>query len=144
MDDKINNPPHYTRHPSGIECIQVTEHFNFNLGNAIKYIWRCGLKGDELEDLKKARWYIDREIRKREEEVDQVIERIRRGLEQSRRGEITELDLETLLPEDEVIALDDQRPELCPGCGLILSASCLDCGVCKSCHISHPPSHEFK
>ena len=65
-DDKINRPKHYTKHPSGVECIQITEHFNFNLGNAIKYIWRCGLKGDELEDLKKARWYIEREILKRQ------------------------------------------------------------------------------
>ena len=63
--DVINKPPHYTEHPSGIECIQVTEHMGFNLGNAIKYIWRCDLKQDAIEDLKKAKWYIDREIEKR-------------------------------------------------------------------------------
>ena len=62
----INKPKHYTEHPSGIECIQVTEHMGFNLGNAIKYIWRCDLKQDAIEDLKKAKWYIDREISKRE------------------------------------------------------------------------------
>ena len=56
------NPAHYKKHESGIECIQVTEHFNFCLGNAIKYIWRAGQKGSKLEDLKKARWYLDREI----------------------------------------------------------------------------------
>ena len=61
-EDVINHPTHYTAHPSGVECITVTEHFNFNRGNAIKYIWRAGSKGDELEDLKKARWYLDREI----------------------------------------------------------------------------------
>jgi len=55
------NPSHYRSHPSGTECIQITEHFNFCIGNAIKYLWRAGLKGDALEDLKKARWYIDRE-----------------------------------------------------------------------------------
>ena len=63
--DVVNQPPHYTEHPSGIECIQVTEHMGFNLGNAIKYIWRCDLKQDAIEDLKKAKWYIDREIDKR-------------------------------------------------------------------------------
>jgi hypothetical protein len=62
MTDPVNNPVHYTDHPSGIECIQITEHMNFNLGNAIKYIWRAGLKGKHLEDLKKAVWYINREI----------------------------------------------------------------------------------
>ena len=63
--DVVNQPKHYTEHPSGIECIQVTEHMGFNLGNAIKYIWRCDLKQDAIEDLKKAKWYIDREIDKR-------------------------------------------------------------------------------
>ena len=63
--DVVNQPKHYTEHPSGIECIQVTEHMGFNLGNAIKYIWRCDLKLDAIEDLKKAKWYIDREIDKR-------------------------------------------------------------------------------
>jgi hypothetical protein len=62
MTDPVNNPVHYTDHPSGIECIQITEHMNFNLGNAIKYIWRAALKGKHLEDLKKAVWYINREI----------------------------------------------------------------------------------
>jgi hypothetical protein len=65
MQDQINRPKHYTEHPSGIECIQVTEHMGFNLGNAIKYIWRCDLKKDAIEDLKKAAWYINREIEKR-------------------------------------------------------------------------------
>lgn len=63
--DPINHPKHYTAHPSGIECIQITEHMGFNLGNAIKYIWRADLKNDAIEDLKKARWYIEREIEKR-------------------------------------------------------------------------------
>jgi len=62
LKDPVNNPVHYTDHPSGIECIQITEHMNFNLGNAIKYIWRAALKGKHLEDLKKAVWYINREI----------------------------------------------------------------------------------
>ena len=61
MPDPVN-PPHYKVHPSGVECIDVVEHMNFNLGNAVKYIWRAGLKGDLIEDLEKARWYLDREI----------------------------------------------------------------------------------
>lgn len=60
--DAVNHPQHYTSHPSGVECIQVTEHMGFCVGNAIKYLWRAGLKGSTVEDLKKARWYIDREI----------------------------------------------------------------------------------
>ncbi len=65
MNDIVNHPPHYKSHPSGIECIQITEHMSFCLGNAIKYIWRADLKNDAIEDLKKARWYLDREIQKR-------------------------------------------------------------------------------
>lgn len=65
MTDAVNHPKHYTEHPSGVECIQITEHFNFNLGNTIKYVWRAGLKHDVIEDLEKARWYITREIERR-------------------------------------------------------------------------------
>ena len=64
--DPVNHPPHYTGHPSGVECIAITEHMGFCLGNAVKYIWRADLKNDAIEDLKKARWYIDREIDLRE------------------------------------------------------------------------------
>ena len=66
MSDAVNRPAHYTQHPSGVECIQITEHMGFNLGNAMKYIWRADLKNDAIEDLKKAQWYLDREIKKRE------------------------------------------------------------------------------
>ena len=62
MNDNVNHPKHYTAHPSGVECIEVTEHMNFCVGNDIKYLWRPGLKGEQIEDLRKARWYIDREI----------------------------------------------------------------------------------
>lgn len=55
MSDPVNHPAHYTQHPSGVECIQITEHMGFNLGNAIKYVWRADLKDDAIEDLKKAR-----------------------------------------------------------------------------------------
>lgn len=70
MIDNVNHPKHYTSHPSGIECIQITEHYNFCIGNAIKYLWRAGLKSDagmdlsdkEIEDCRKAIWYINRHI----------------------------------------------------------------------------------
>lgn len=65
MDEKVNNPKHYNSHPSGVECIQVAEHMNFCLGNAVKYIWRADLKDDALEDLEKAIWYLKREIASR-------------------------------------------------------------------------------
>jgi hypothetical protein len=64
-EDPVNHPAHYTEHPSGVECIQITEHMNFCLGNAIKYIWRAELKGRTIEDLEKAIFYVQREINRR-------------------------------------------------------------------------------
>jgi len=74
--DPVNHPSHYTSSPavcancgSGVECITVTEHMNFCLGNAVKYIWRAGLKSTSaIEDLRKARWYLDREIARLEKD----------------------------------------------------------------------------
>lgn len=65
LHQPVEHPRHYTNHPSGVECIQITEHMGFNLGNAVKYIWRCDLKQDDIEDLRKAKWYIEREITRR-------------------------------------------------------------------------------
>lgn len=62
QQESVDNPEHYNKHPSGIECITIAEGFNFNLGNVIKYIWRAGLKGDADTDLRKARKYLQREI----------------------------------------------------------------------------------
>lgn len=71
--DPVNHPKHYTSHPSGIECIQVTEHMSFCIGNAVKYLWRADLKEDAVQDLEKAKWYIEREIEKRKAaEIDDV------------------------------------------------------------------------
>lgn len=72
MNDTVNHPSHYTSHPSGIECIDVTENYDFLVGNAIKYLWRAGIKKEvgkedkekEIEDLNKAVWYINRKIAK--------------------------------------------------------------------------------
>lgn len=63
--DNVNHPKHYTSHPSGVECITITEHMGFNLGNAVKYIWRADLKNNAIEDLKKALFYVGREIERR-------------------------------------------------------------------------------
>lgn len=63
-DDAVDHPSHYNSHPAGIECIDVIEHLPFNVGNAIKYLWRADHKGKQIEDLEKARWYIEREIQR--------------------------------------------------------------------------------
>lgn len=65
-NDPVSHPRHYTSHPSGIECIEVTRHMGFNVGNAVKYLWRADLKGNAIEDLRKAAWYINDEIQKRQ------------------------------------------------------------------------------
>lgn len=70
--DNVNHPSHYNSHPSGIECIEIARHHNFNIGNTIKYLWRAGLKSEEgmedtdkqVEDLNKAIWYIQDEIKR--------------------------------------------------------------------------------
>ena len=67
--DPINHPQHYI-HPSGVECIQITEHMSFCLGNAIKYIWRADSKGAPINDLRKAIWYLEREITRRTDEAN--------------------------------------------------------------------------
>lgn len=80
MTDKVNHPKHYTSHPSGIECIQITEHYNFCVGNAIKYLWRQGLKDEagydpvqkQIEDAQKAIWYINRHIIGLQKSIKQV------------------------------------------------------------------------
>lgn len=69
--DNVNHPLHYTSHPSGIECIEITRYYCFSIGSAIKYLWRAGLKEDaslsskqkEIEDLKKAIWFIKDRIK---------------------------------------------------------------------------------
>ena len=66
MNDLVNHPTHYTQFP--VEVIEITEHFNFRLGNCLKYIMRADFKGNKLEDLKKAQWYLNREIQALEKE----------------------------------------------------------------------------
>ena len=70
----VYHPPHYKAHPSGVECIEITEHMSFCLGNAIKYIWRSGIKTDDpVHDLSKAVWYINREISKIEKNQEKRV-----------------------------------------------------------------------
>jgi hypothetical protein len=64
MHDAVNRPSHYTSHPSGVEAIEIEEYLCFNVGNAIKYLFRAGLKGDVAEDMRKALWYLRREIQR--------------------------------------------------------------------------------
>lgn len=80
MNDNVNHPEHYTSHPSGVECITITRHYCFDIGNAIKYLWRAGLKRDadlsnvdkEIEDLRKAIWYINDRINELEHEYNGI------------------------------------------------------------------------
>lgn len=67
LREEIDHPDHY-QHPTGIECIDVIEHMPFNIGTAVKHLWRCGQKWDDIGDLKKAVWYINRQIQKLEAE----------------------------------------------------------------------------
>ncbi|MEU1176535.1 DUF3310 domain-containing protein [Streptomyces sp. NPDC005820] len=69
--DVVNHPAHYTWLPNGLEVIDITKHFGFVRGNALKYLFRADFKGRTIEDLKKARWYIDYEINQREAEESQ-------------------------------------------------------------------------
>lgn len=76
LPEAVNHPSHYTSHPSGVECIDITEHMSFLRGNAMKYLWRAGQKGEDIaktiEDLQKARWYLDREITNLEDDRDRM------------------------------------------------------------------------
>lgn len=63
MSDNVNHPRHYTSHPSKVEAIEICEHLDFCLGNAVKYLFRVGLKDDAKQDLKKAAWYLDRALK---------------------------------------------------------------------------------
>lgn len=78
MGDSVNHPEHYNSHPSGVECITIVEYMSFNLGNAIKYLWRAGLKGGvpKVEDLRKAVWYIEREIGRLESKKNNLGEKL--------------------------------------------------------------------
>lgn len=100
--DNVNHPKHYVSHHSGVECIEITEHLNFNLGNAIKYLWRKDLKGKPDEDLNKAIWYLEREIDRiinDEEYVAKVKKYSESALDDELVSIITQLALAPYAPE---------------------------------------------
>jgi hypothetical protein len=66
VTDDINHPSHYTWLPNGLEVIDICEHLGFRLGNVVKYVLRADHKGQAMKDLKKARWYLERELAKRD------------------------------------------------------------------------------
>ena len=74
QSEMVDHPQHYNSHPSGIECIDVVRHHNFNVGSAIKYLWRQGLKDGNpaTQDIKKAIWYLQDELRRLEEGVSEL------------------------------------------------------------------------
>lgn len=101
-EDIVNNPKHYCSHPSGIHAIEITEQLNFNLGNAIKYLWRKDLKGKPDEDLNKAIWYLEREIDRiisDEEYVAKVKKYSESALDDELVSIITQLALAPYAPE---------------------------------------------
>lgn len=75
--EDVKSPSYYNAHPSGVECIQIAKHYDFCIGNVLKYIWRAGLKSEsgmsalekQIEDLKKARVYLDFELEMLEEKL---------------------------------------------------------------------------
>lgn len=96
--DFINQPPHYTSHPSGVECIEIVEHFPYNIGAAMKYLWRSAMKG-QTEDLQKARWHINREL-----------ERMKKF------GEMSDEQKHSVWKHVENFIADDSEMQPCEGC----------------------------
>ena len=85
MADSVNNPAHYNMHPSGVECVTIASGFDYCTGNAIKYLWRAGLKGEAIEDYRKAEWYIRYKINQLENNLadsDRPSDRLRTGGEE--------------------------------------------------------------
>ena len=97
MADNVNHPKHYTSHPSGVECIEITEHYGFCVGNAIKYLWRAGLKKDgtlddidkEIEDVRKAAWYVERHIQNLEKQKRSLKQRLAKQKKMAQKAGIT-------------------------------------------------------
>ncbi len=107
MSDSVNHPQHYTSSASGVECIDLTENLGFCLGNAIKYVFRHRAKGTPAEDLKKARWYVDREIKRR---LDLDLRLMQPPL--SVPGEFQRMDEDGLMARVAKVEKDDVRDAL--------------------------------
>lgn len=131
--DPVNNPSHYTSHPSGIEAIQVTEHMNFCIGNAIKYLWRAGLKTEEgidarakqIQDMEKAVWYVKREI----ERISSNEQRVSEGVLEPTPAQSDDEVHRTHESSDDVVEeLDFTK---CKQCGCF--SECTKNSFCKRC-----------
>ena len=75
LTDAVKHPSHYTAHPSGIECHEITGLLGGNLSNVVKYVWRYDQKGKPIEDLKKALQYLEFEKKDFEEHGSQAIDK---------------------------------------------------------------------
>ena len=69
-NDPVNNPAHYTQHPSGIECYEITQHLNAPIAQVIQYVWRSEDKDNPKEDLQKAIWWLECELSRLKEQSD--------------------------------------------------------------------------
>jgi len=99
MPEVIDHPPHYAK-IAGVECIDIAEHMSFNVGNALKYVWRRHAKGDPVENLRKAEWYL-----RRAREYGAAIPLPRADALTLERMEIVAVKTEDLLLRDLLIAL---------------------------------------
>lgn len=110
MSDAVDHPRHYNSHPSGVEAIIICEHLTFNVGNAVKYLFRAGIKTpDPIEDLKKAAWYIARELWRLTKKPG--AEELFRSECDALRRRIVEQDAELVDYEKTVTALREQLRE---------------------------------
>lgn len=136
MNDPVNHPKHYTSDPSGIECIQITRHRNFNIGNAIKYLWRAGLKDKDtnVQDLEKAIWYIQDEIK--------MLKNVGTP-EPIPAGKLYEVPLGYTLNDRKEI----DPPPICKTCGTEISVGttyAMDLDSYNDYHINHIPQKRGK
>ena len=145
MIDNVNHPSHYTSDKSGVECIEITRHRNFNIGNAIKYLWRAGLKGGgnstkEIEDLKKAIFYITREIENIEDDIADAEEELSTWTTSDYSKKLYDEILDSALSAEEFDDLAAAKADHPAGkgirvedCEVVEDDYCWDDGPCNIC-----------
>jgi hypothetical protein len=147
--DQVNHPPHYTSDPSGVECITIARHRTFNIGNAIKYLWRSGLKVShgtsaeaQCEDMNKAAYYIFDEIVRLGGKVTcrhpALVEAVVSGM-----ARVVEKPPAPAKPKHQWVRLEDMtdgEPVLCAGCRCnwweTNTSGVVHCAKCGSHHIN--------
>lgn len=108
--DLVHHPAHYNSHPSGIEAIGFCEHLGFNVGNAAKYIYRYPFKGSALLDIRKSRWYIERELRREAEDLpDDILRKLAVYADSDIGARVVLLLIERDLEEAKRVAADAER-----------------------------------